>query len=205
MPTIDFWYSIGSTYTYLSVMRIADVARSTGISVRWRPFNVRHIMVEQNNIPFRDKPVKAAYMWRDVERRAHRYGLSPKVPAPYPLPGLVLANQIAVLGAVEGWAEGYTRAAYRRWFESGEPAGEEPNISGSLRDVGQDPERVLEVGLAPPTAAALSAATDEAMALGVFGSPTFVVAGEVFWGDDRLEDAVEWALRPHGVKNGFPE
>jgi 2-hydroxychromene-2-carboxylate isomerase len=205
MPTIDFWYSIGSTYTYLSVMRIADVARSTGVSVRWRPFNVRHIMVEQNNIPFRDKPVKAAYMWRDVERRAHRYGLSPKMPAPYPLPGLVLANQIAVLGAVEGWAEGYTRAAYRRWFESGEPAGEEPNISGSLRDVGQDPERVLEVGLAPPTAAALSAATDEAMALGVFGSPTFVVAGEVFWGDDRLEDAVEWALRPHGVKNGFPE
>jgi 2-hydroxychromene-2-carboxylate isomerase len=205
MPTIDFWYSIGSTYTYLSVMRIADVARSTGVSVRWRPFNVRHIMVEQNNIPFRDKPVKAAYMWRDVERRAHRYGLSPKMPARYPLPGLVLANQIAVLGAVEGWAEGYTRAAYRRWFESGEPAGEEPNISGSLRDVGQHPERVLEVALAPPTAAALSAATDEAMALGVFGSPTFVVAGEVFWGDDRLEDAVDWALRPHRAKNGFPK
>ena len=195
MVVIDFWYSIGSTYTYLSVMRLADVARSTGAAFRWRPFNVRHIMVEQNNIPFRDKPVKTAYMWRDVERRAHRYGLSPKVPAPYPLAGLVLANQIAVLGACEGWVESYTRAAYRRWFEGGEAAGEEPNISASLREAGQDPDRALKLARSGPIVETLSEATDEAMALGVFGSSTFVVAGEVFWGDDRLDDAVRWAHR----------
>jgi 2-hydroxychromene-2-carboxylate isomerase len=192
VAVIDFWYSIGSTYTYLSVMRLSDVTRSTGVSFRWRPFNVRHIMIEQNNIPFKDKPVKAAYMWRDVERRAHQYGLSPKIPAPYPLPGLVLANQIAVLGTAEGWVESYTRAAYRRWFEYGEPAGEEPNISVSLREAGQDPDRALELAQTPPIVKALSDATDEAMALGVFGSPTFVVAGEVFWGDDRLDDAIRW-------------
>ncbi|MDO9564645.1 MAG: DsbA family protein, partial [Bradyrhizobium sp.] len=91
MAVIDFWYSIGSTYTYLSVMRLADVTQSSGVAFRWRPFNVRHIMVEQNNIPFKDKPMKAAYMWRDVQRRAHQYGLFPTIPAPYPLPGLVLA------------------------------------------------------------------------------------------------------------------
>ena len=193
MPAIDFWYSIGSTYTYLSVMRLAEVARTTGVSFNWRPFNVRHIMIEQNNIPFKDKPVKTAYMWRDIERRAHRYGLMPKLPAPYPLPGLVLANQIAVLGATEGWADGYTRAAYRRWFEGGQPAGEETNIYGSLREIGQNPDQVMEAAMAPPMVKALAEATDEAMALGVFGSPTFVVAGEVFWGDDRLEDAVLWA------------
>lgn len=195
MAVIDFWYSIGSTYTYLSVMRLANVAKSVGVEFRWRPFNVRHIMIEQNNIPFKDKPVKAAYMWRDVERRAHRYGLFPKLPASYPLPGLVLANQIAVLGAAEGWGESYTRAAYRRWFEDGEPAGEEPNISGSLREAGQKPDRALELAQSPPIVAALSEATDEAMALGVFGSPTFVVASEVFWGDDRLHDAIRWANR----------
>lgn len=132
-------------------------------------------------------------MWRDVERRAHRYGLRPKVPAPYPLPGLVLANQIAVLGAIEGWVEGYTRATYRRWFEGGEPSGDEPNISESLREIGRDPGRVLELATAPPVVTVLKEATEEAMALGVFGSPTFVASGEVFWGDDRLEDAVEWA------------
>ena len=146
-------------------------------------------MIEQNNIPFKDKPVKTAYMWRDVERRANQYGLFPKVPAPYPLPGLVLANQIAVLGAAEGWVESYTRAAYRRWFEGGEPAGEDPNISGSLREAGQDPDRAMDLAQSAPIVAALSEATDEALSLGVFGSPTFAVAGEVFWGDDRLDDA----------------
>ena len=70
MQSIDFWYSIGSTYSYLSVMRLADVARATGVAFRWRPFNVRHVMTLQNNIPFRDKPVKTAYMWHDIERRA---------------------------------------------------------------------------------------------------------------------------------------
>ena len=195
MSGIDFWFSIGSTYSYLSVMRLPRVAAEAGISFAWRPFNVRAIMREMENIPFANKPVKAAYMWRDIERRAQRYGLAPKIPAPYPLPGLVLANQVAVAGAAEGWTEAYTRAAYRRWFDGGEPAGEEPNLSASLADAGQDPARVLDLARSEATARALAEATDEAMALGVFGSPSFVVAGEVFWGDDRLEDALLWAAR----------
>jgi len=193
MTTIDFWYSIGSTYSYLTIMRLPEVARTTGIEFRWRPFNVRHVMIEQNNIPFKDKPVKANYMWRDVQRRARRYGLTPRVPVPYPLPWLVLANQVAILGAEEGWVRDYTRATYRRWFEVGDPAGEEPNISESLKEIGQDPSRVLASAQSERIGGALSAATDEAMELGVFGSPTFVVSGEVFWGDDRLEDAIIWA------------
>lgn len=193
MTTIDFWYSIGSTYSYLTVMRLPEVATSTGLTFRWRPFNVRHVMVEQNNIPFKDKPVKAAYMWRDIERRAARYGLEPSLPAPYPLPGLVLANRVAILGAKEGWVEDYTRATYRRWFEDGDAAGQEPNLSASLAEIGQDPARVLSLAESEEIAQALVAETEMAMHLGVFGSPSFVVDGEVFWGDDRLEDAILWA------------
>lgn len=193
MGDIDFWYSIGSTYSYLTVMRLAEVERTSGVRFRWRPFNVRHVMVAQNNIPFKDKPVKTAYMWRDIERRARRSGLAPSLPAPYPLPGLVLANLVATLGAEEGWAEDYTRATYRRWFEQGEPAGEEPNISASLREIGRDPSEALALARSERIETALAAATEKAMDLGVFGSPSFVVDGEVFWGDDRLEDAVLWA------------
>ncbi|GGL80247.1 2-hydroxychromene-2-carboxylate isomerase [Wenxinia marina] len=189
---LDFWYSIGSTYSYLTVLRLGRVEEETGLRFRWRPFDVRRVMTAQNNIPFKDKPVKAAYMWRDIERRAARYGLSPRLPAPYPLPGLVLANRVALLGMEEGWGVAYTRATYRRWFEAGEPAGEEPNLSASLAAAGQDAARVLADAGSDRVAAALDAATDEAMALGVFGSPTFVVDGEVFWGDDRLEDAIAW-------------
>lgn len=193
MPKIDFWFSIGSTYSYLTVMRLAEVEVATGTSFRWRPFNVRRVMIEQNNVPFKDKPVKTAYMWRDIERRAHRYGLSPTLPAPYPLPGLVLANQVATLGVEEGWVAAYTRATYQRWFESGEAAGEEPNLSASLSEISCDPNEVQRKAQSKRIADALEASTDEAMKLGVFGSPTFVVGDEVFWGDDRLDDAILWA------------
>ncbi len=190
MAEIDFWFSIGSTYSYLTVMRLTQVEKTSGVKFRWCPFNVRHVMVEQNNIPFKDKPVKSAYMWRDIERRAQRYGLAPKLPAPYPLPGLALANQVAILGVEEGWVEDYTRATYRRWFENGEAAGEEPNISASLQEIGRAPRDVLAAAQTQRLVDGLAAATDVAMKLGVFGSPTFVVGQEVFWGDDRLDDAL---------------
>lgn len=195
MAQLDFWVSIGSTYSYLTVMRITAAAQAAKVSLRWRPFNVRHVMTVQNNIPFKDKPVKAAYMWRDIERRASGYGLAPQIPAPYPLAGLVLANQVAVLGAEEGWGADYTRATYRRWFDEGQPAGEVPNLQDSLTEIGQDPDRVMAEAQSPRIEAALAKATEEAMALGVFGAPSFVVGDEVFWGDDRLEDALAWASK----------
>ena len=194
MRNIDFWYSIGSTYSYLTVMRLPKLAQEYGVNVRWRPFNVRDVMVEQNNVPFSNKPIKSAYMWRDIERRAARYGLCPQIPAPYPLGGLVLANQVAFLGVQEGWVEAYTQETYRRWFEEGLPAGEEPNISESLDEIGQDPERILQLATTPDIMIALNEATIEAKTLGVFGSPSFVVSEEIFWGDDRLEDAIKWSL-----------
>lgn len=135
-------------------------------------------------------------MWRDIQRRAELYELGPpRLPAPYPLPGLVLANQVALVGSEEGWVADYTRATYRRWFELGEPAGEEPNLSESLREIGQSPSRVLDISQSERIHSALAASTEEAKGLGVFGSPTFVLSGEVFWGDDRLEDTIRWAQR----------
>lgn len=193
MAEIDFWYSIGSTYSYLTVMRLPEIAKAAGTTFRWRPFDVRHIMVEQKNVPFKDKPVKSAYMWRDIERRAAQYGLSPAIPAPYPLTDLPFANQVAILGAEEGWVEDYTRATYQRWFEAGQPAGEDPNLTDSLKEIGQDPERVLREAQSDRIVGALAQATEEAMALGIFGSPSFAVGQEIFWGDDRLDDAIAWA------------
>jgi 2-hydroxychromene-2-carboxylate isomerase len=196
MATIDFWYSIGSTYTYLTVMRLAEVERVSGVAFHWRPFDVRAIMVAQGNIPFKGKPVKAAHMWRDIGRRAARRGLAPRLPAPYPLPELVLANRVAVLGMERGWGADYTRVTYRRWFEAGEPAGEEPNLPASLAEIGLDPLATLSEARSERIADRLAAETDLAMGAGVFGAPSFVVDGEVFWGDDRLEDALDWALSP---------
>lgn len=192
MQPIEFWISIGSTYSYLSIMRLAGVEARTGVSFDLRPFSVRAIMIEMDNIPFANKPIKARYMWRDIERRADQYGIDAVVPLPYPLPEFDLANRVAVLGRQEGWCRDYVTATYRRWFQDGQAAGSEPNLSQSLAEIGQSPERVIERANSPEIEAAYSNATDEARAHGIFGSPSFVVGNELFWGDDRLEEAVRW-------------
>ena len=190
---IDFWVSVRSAYSYLAVSRLKSVEAAHGVAFRWRPFSVRAIMIEQDAIPFAETPVKLAYMWRDIERRARGYGLAPRLPAPYPLKEFDLANKIAVLAESEGWCADYVRAAYRRWFELGQEPGVEPGLGdGSAR---ARPRSGPHRRLGPDGAdrgSGYKRDTEEARALGVFGSPTFVVDGEVFWGDDRLEDAVRW-------------
>jgi 2-hydroxychromene-2-carboxylate isomerase len=193
VPALDFWYSIGSTYTYLTVMRIEEVERREKIEVRWRPFSVRALMKEQNNIPFIGKPIKTAYMWRDIERRAAMYGIAARVPVPYGLTEFDRVNRIAILATQEGWSRDFVKESYRRWFQKGEEAGLSPYLEDTLRDIGQEPERVLMAASGEDVEEAYRDATDEARTLNLFGSPSFVVGREVFWGDDRLDNAVQWA------------
>jgi 2-hydroxychromene-2-carboxylate isomerase len=190
---IDFWFAIGSTYTYLAVSRINTIEAASGVTFRWRPFNIRHVLVEHNNTPYPDASSKSAYMWRDIERWSERIGLSPRLPAPYPTPNSPLANQVATVAAQEGWVTEYTKATYSLWFEHGQFCGEDPNLSASIEQAGEDPGRVLSKASSEEIVSALQSATEEAMGLGVFGAPTFAVGKELFWGNERIEDAVCWA------------
>ena len=195
LAPIDFWFSLASTYTYLSVTRMAEVVARTGAEIRWRPFNVRSIMVEQNNIPFRTKPVKLAYMWRDLERRAALHDIPFAGLPPYPLRDVVLSDCVAMIGAREGWCSAYMPVIYRRWFLGQRDVSDEAEISVALSEAGQEPGRVLAIANTEAANRALAEATDTAKQLNVFGSPTFVVGSEVFWGDDRLEDAISWSRK----------
>jgi 2-hydroxychromene-2-carboxylate isomerase len=193
-PAIDFFFTMGSTYTYLAVTRLPDVARASGVTFRWRPFHLLTILNEMKHVPFADKPAKMGYMWRDIERRAAMHGIPITVPAPYPAKQSGFANQVALLGMQEGWGEAFVREAYRQWFQLGHETGSEPNVSNALRAIGQDTADVLARAAGDAVKNALAAETERARALGIFGSPTFVVDGhELFWGDDRLEDAISWA------------
>jgi 2-hydroxychromene-2-carboxylate isomerase len=191
---IDFWFSIGSMYAFLTVMRMDRVEDTTNVRFVWRPFSVRKIMVEMDNRPA-SKPKKLEYMWRDIHRRAAMYGFAFEGEAPYPLKNFDLANRVAMVGAREGWCADYVRATYRRWFIDKQECGSEPNLSDSLREIGEDPARIIALAESAEIARAYDDATDEARRIGIFGSPTFVSRGEVFWGDDRLEDAVIWHER----------
>lgn len=189
---LEFFFFYGSTYTYLTVMRIEEVAERAGVEVRWRPFNVREIMIEQNNIPFRDKPVKMRYMWRDIERRAAGYGIPfDRIPT-YPVDPEGLANRVGVVAATEGWCPEYTRATYLAWFVEGRPPGDPDHLRSILVSLDRDPDDVLAAADSPEVRDKFDAETRLARGMGIFGSPTFVIGDELFWGDDRLEDALEW-------------
>jgi 2-hydroxychromene-2-carboxylate isomerase len=191
---IDFYFSIGSMYTFLTVMRMDRVEDTTDIRFVWRPFSVRAIMIEMDNRPA-SKPKKLEYMWRDLHRRAALYGFAFEGEAPYPLRHFDLANRVAIVGAREGWCADYVRATYRRWFVEKQECGMEPNLSDSLREIGEDPRRVIPLAESDETGRAYEASTEDARRHGIFGAPSFVTRGEVFWGDDRLEDAVTWHQR----------
>jgi 2-hydroxychromene-2-carboxylate isomerase len=191
---LDFFLFLGSTYTYLAVNRAEQVAEREGVTLRWRPFSVRSIMIEQNNRPFVGKPIKLAYMWRDLERRARRHGIPFGSVPDYPNDRDELANRVATVAAVEGWCPQFAKAAYATWFMENKDPGKAEHLFPIIEGLGKDPHDVLSRADSQEIRAKYTAETVLARSLGVFGSPSFVCADEVFWGDDRLEDAVDWCV-----------
>ena len=196
MSNIDFYFSIGSTYTYLSVTRILDVAQKHGVKFNWKPFSVRAIMKEMNNIPFpKDKKNKVDYMWRDIERRAEGYGFFAKTPVPYPLTQFDLANKLAILGLREGWGIDYVQTTYKRWFQENKEPATEPNISEICSKLKLDKDKTISKANSEEIEKEFLSNTDSARKNKIFGSPSFIVNNELFWGDDRMEDAINWSKK----------
>jgi 2-hydroxychromene-2-carboxylate isomerase len=189
---LDFFFYIGSTYTYLAVNRVEAIAARAGVALRWRPFNVRAIMIEQNNRPFVGKPVKLQYMWRDLERRASRYGIPFNSIPDYPVDPEGLANRVGVVASLEDWCPEYTKATYRAWFLENKAPGDLRHLRSILSELGKAPDATIARANGEEIRSRYDAETERAKALGVFGSPTFVCGTEVFWGDDRFEDAIDW-------------
>ena len=196
MSGIDFYFSIGSTYTYLSVTRILDVEKQHQVKFNWKPFSVRAIMKEMNNIPFpKEKINKVNYMWRDIERRAEGYGFFAKTPVPYPLSEFDLANQIAILGLDKGWGVDYVRLTYKKWFQENKEPAIEPSISEVSAELNLNKDEIISEAKSEIIEAKYNENTNSARENKIFGSPSFIVKNELFWGDDRMEDAINCYLK----------
>ena len=193
MKVIDFYFSIGSTYTYLSVTRILNVEKEHQVKFNWKPFSVRAIMKEMNNIPFpKDKINKVNYMWRDIERRAEGYGFFAKTPVPYPLSEFDLANQIAIYGLDEGWGVDYIRLTYKKWFQERKEPAIDPSVSEICEKLKINKDEIILKAKSKEIENKYISNTKDARNNKIFGSPTFIVDNEIFWGDDRMEDAIKW-------------
>ena len=188
---IELWYEFASTYSYLSVMRIEKVAAAAKLDVAWRPFLLGPIFRAQgwNDSPFNLYEAKGRYMWQDLERLAAGYGLPFQKPSVFPRNGLSAAR-IALVAEPEGWCPDWTRAAFAAEFAHDRDIADPAVLSGLLETLGQDPGAVLARAEADANKAALRAQTERAQQLGIFGAPSFVVGRELYWGNDRLGDAV---------------
>jgi 2-hydroxychromene-2-carboxylate isomerase len=193
-PTLEFWFEFASTYSYPAAARIEDVARQAGVAVAWRPFLLGPIFGRQgwNDSPFNIYPVKGRYMWRDLERICVRLGVPFRHPSQFPRNGL-LAARVACDNAAEPWLPAFVRGVYRANFAEDRDIAERATVADVLTALGLPAAEVLERAQGAPAKERLREQTDEAIRRGVFGAPTFIVGDELFWGNDRLEDAVAWS------------
>lgn len=197
MPRLDFWYDFGSTYSYPAVMRIGPLAEAAGVEVVWTPLLLGPIFAKQGltTSPFKVNPVKGAYMWRDLERIALKHALPFKQPDGFPQNGLLAARVALVLDPAD--VPGFTRAVFVHEFGEGGDISDDAPIREILAKLGHDADALVAKAQSDENKLALRQRVERAASLGIFGAPTFIAEdGELFWGHDRLEDALLWAANP---------
>lgn len=193
-PGIEFWFDFTSTYSYPALMRVEPLARAHGLDVHWRPFLLGPVFRDMGweGPPLFIHRAKADYVWRDLERRCRLHGLPFTRPPAFPLRS-VLPLRIATLGSGQPWLGAFCRRVMEAGFAHARAIDSAEVLAPILRELGLEPGDVLARAAADANKAALRARTEEAAARGVFGAPMVFVGREMFWGDDRLEDAMAWA------------
>jgi 2-hydroxychromene-2-carboxylate isomerase len=193
-PEIEFWFEFASNYSYLSVMRIEELARQCGVRIVWKPFLLGPIFRDLGfeTSPFVLQKEKGAYVWRDMARQCRKYGLRWTQPGTFPRPG-VLPARIALLGAEQPWIGAFCRQVMELNFALDKDINQPDRMAGILTELGLPASDILDRAQAEPTKKRLREQTDAARAKGIFGAPTFFVGTEMFWGNDRLEDALAFA------------
>jgi 2-hydroxychromene-2-carboxylate isomerase len=196
-PVLDFWFDFASTYSYLAAARIRPLAAEAKVQVRFRPFLLGPIFKAQgwDTSPFNLYDAKGRHMWRDMERLAAELMLTFRRPDPFPQNSL-LPSRVALLGLTQGWGEEFSVAVYRAQFEQGRRIDDTGTLTAILSNMNVDATATLQAAQSDDNKLRLRSQTEEAQKRGVFGAPSFVTAsGELFWGNDRLEQALAWAKR----------
>jgi 2-hydroxychromene-2-carboxylate isomerase len=191
---IEFWFEFGSNYSYLSVMRIEDAARRHGVAIAWKPFLLGPILraLGMETSPFLLQKEKGVYVWQDMPRQCRKYGLAWTQPTTFPRLA-VLPMRVALLGAETPWIGAFSRAVMELNFAHDRDINTPEALAPLLTGLGLSAADVLHQAHSDVVKAQLRAQTDQARGKGIFGAPTFFVGEAMFWGNDRLDDALLFA------------
>ncbi|WP_299043642.1 2-hydroxychromene-2-carboxylate isomerase [uncultured Tateyamaria sp.] len=191
---VEFWFEFASTYSYLAAARVEAACADAGVPLVWRPFLLGPVFAAQGmtTSPFNMFPVKGAYMWTDMARCCADLGLPFRKPGSFPR-GSLLAARVAAAHAEAPWVGAFVRAVYHANFAEDRDIADDAVIAAIIDEIGVDPDAAVAAATAPAGKAALRAATEDAMARGIFGAPSFLVDGALFWGNDRMQQALAHA------------
>jgi 2-hydroxychromene-2-carboxylate isomerase len=196
MRKLEFWYDFASSYSYLTAARIEAEAKRAGVEIVYRPFLLGPIFKSQGwtTSPFNLFPAKGQYMVRDITRVTTARGLPFRMPEAFPANGLHAAR-IALAGESSGWIAPFTRAVFEAEFGAQRDIADPTVLASVLERIGVDAQAALARATTPEIKDRLRAQTETASTHGIFGAPTFIASdGELFWGDDRLDQAISWAV-----------
>jgi 2-hydroxychromene-2-carboxylate isomerase len=187
MTHATFYFDLGSPFAYLTAERIAEAMPEP---VTWQPVSLGALFKLTGRSSWAmGAPDRRQAGMAEVERRARLYGL-PALHWPDPWPtNYLFAMRAATYAFQIGRGHEFTMQAFRNAFRQGHDLSVQEHVLRAAGDVGLDPRAVTEAVSDPEIKLALRTATDAAHALGAFGVPTIAVADELFWGDDRLEEA----------------
>ena len=191
--SIEFWFDFASTYSYLTTMRIEEVASTYEVNVLWKPFLLGPIFSKQGwaDSPFNIYPAKGRYMVQDMQRLCDERGLPFKMPPSFPCQSIT-ANRLGLVALDEVWGVDFVKAVFSAQFGEARDIGDDDVLRSLLIDLGQDADLLFEKALSIENKARLKQQTSDAELKGVFGAPTFVIdSKELFWGDDRLINALK--------------
>ena len=192
--TLEFWFDFGSNYSYLSVMRIEALARERHVAVAWKPFLLGVVFqaLGWETSPFVLQKIKGDYAWRDMARQCDKYGLPWRQPATFPRTAL-LPMRVALVGADQGWIAPFARRMMTMNFAADRDIDNAEAVGEVLAELGLDAGAIVALALTQDNKLRLRRQTQQAQALKLFGAPSFISGGELFWGNDRLEDALAHA------------
>ncbi len=193
-PTLEMWFEFGSNYSYLSVMRIEELARNADVEVAWKPFLLGPIFknLGWDSSPFVLQPQKGQYMWRDMARQAEKYGLKFNKPSEFPR-FAILPMRVAMLGADEPWIGAFCKKVMLQNWVDDLDINTIDMVMQALTGVVPNPGLIVDLAQSDVNKLRLREQTEVAHRRGIFGGPTFFVGEEMFWGNDRLEDAMAYA------------
>lgn len=191
--SFEFWFDFASTYSYLSVYRIEELAQNQNIKIKWKPFLLGPIFNTQgwDTSPFNIYKAKGEYMWRDITRLSEKYRIPFTHPSQFPRNGL-LAARVSVAFEDESWVPEFIKSVFIANFSDDKDISNEEVLSSILKTLGLDAAQIIAEAKTQENKDKLREQTQLAAVKSIFGAPTFVIGGEIFWGNDRLEDAIEW-------------